>query len=323
VISLKLIWLETHQVFNNSKKKSKEMNILQFLKSLIPSFRKTTITDDCRVTYSELEAIAIPAYASAEKVFSTSKFKSSEMKDFETIFKQFVKTQAGQPMIIGISRGLVKILESKDFIQDRIHRDFEAETFVEGLSSVKANLLRILECVHFATNYSLLLLNYFYLLETAEQNKDKSYVKEALSPAEIDHLNKKFPDFCTILNILGKDKSKIVKMFDSIPDVLLTASTGDIVSATIGEDKLDPIGFRGISGDIGNPIYHIRLIFAQRQIAEYNRNKQLKRVLELRLLNLQMIQADGTDAKLEQEIAYIQGRVQGLDHELTKMEESV
>lgn len=299
------------------------MNIIAYIKSLLPSFSKNRIVDDARVTYAELESAAVPAYADAEKVFHNWKVRSSVMKEFTTTFKRIVKSDAEANIVIAISRGLTRILESKTFIQDKVEAHFESEVITDGISCVKANLLRILETTTFITDYSLLLLNYIYILETAEVVKESGYVRSSLSPAEIDYLHKNFTDFCLAFNALAKEKAKFSKIVDNIPDVLLDINTGETIIGTLGEDKADPLMMRGFSGNTNNPIYHLRLHWAEMQIAKYKRNKELKKVLELRLLNLNMQLEKTPDAKIEKEINYVQGRVQGLDHEIKKMEEGV
>jgi len=299
------------------------MNIIAYINSLLPSFSKNRVVDDARETYAELLSNTVPAYIEAEKVFNNYSFRSQVMKDFSVTYKRIVREDKQVNMIVSISRALERIGQSKDYIQDKIDSNFESEVVSDGMSSVKANLLRILEAVGFTSDYAMLFLNYVYILETGEIVKDTGYVKSTLSPAEIQYLNKHFSDFCLALNTIAKDKQKIVKAIDEIPDVLLNINTGATLIGTVGEDKLDPLLLRNFTSDIKNPIYHLRMIFAERQVQKYKRNRELKKVLELRLLNMTMQLEGAPDAKLEKEIQYVQGRVQSLDHDLKKMEEGI
>lgn len=296
------------------------MNIITFIKSLLPNFSKSRIVDDARLSFTELEINTVPSYKEAEKLFTDWKYRSDQMKDFNTIFKRIVKTDNDVNMVVSISRALNKILDNKEYIQDKIDRNFEAEIVADGISSLKANLIRIAETVSFISDYALLFLNYIYILETAEINKETGYVRSSLSPAEIEYLQKSFTDFCLGLNTLNKDKKKFASIVDEIPDVLLDINTGAVVLGTVGEERIDPLLLNNLSGNTYNPIYHIRLMVTERQVTAYKRNKELKKVLEMRLLNLTMQLEKTPDAKLEKEINYIQSRVQGLDHVLKRME---
>lgn len=299
------------------------MSIISYISSLLPSFSKNKVVDDARLTYAELENNAVPSYAEAEKFFTNYKYRSQHAKDMSVVYKRICRNDSDLNMVVAISKNLGRILSAKDKIMKHIESEFEDEIITSGISSRKLNLIRILEVVSFLTDFSLLFLNYMYVLETAEQNKDTGYVRSNLSKAEVDHLNKCFTDFCLALNSLGRDKDKVEKAIDSIPDILLNIETGQSVVTTFSPDKLDPLSLHGFSSNTNNPIYHIRMMFAERQVAKFKRNKELKKVLELRVLNLMSLRENKEDAKLEKEIEYTQGRIQGLDHEIAKMEEGL
>ena len=59
------------------------------------------------------------------------------------------------------------------------------------------------------------------------------------------------------------------------------------------------------------------------QANRYKRAKELKSVLELRLLNLQQQQSGNADATLDREIEIIQSRIDSLDEKIRKAEGSV
>jgi len=299
------------------------MNILAYVKSLLPSFSKNRVIDDARMSYAELEGSTVPSFAEAEKLFYNFKFRSQQMADFTTIFRRIAKQDANQNLIVGISKALERVLQNKDYVQDKIAANFEDEVIAEGITCVKANLLRVLESVSFVSNYAMCFLNYVYILETAEINQENGYVRSNLSPAEIEYVKSRFTDFCLALNAIGRDKAKFTKAIEEIPDVFLDINTGATVIGTVGEDKVDPLLMRGFSMDCANPIYHVMLVLAERQIAVYKKNKELKKILELRLLNMKMLIEKSPDAKIEKEIAYTQSRIQGLEHDLKKMEEGM
>lgn len=297
------------------------MNIIAYVKSLLSGFTKNRVVDDARVTYAELEGNTIPSYAQAEQLFYNWKYRSQQMKDFSATFKRIVKEDSQQNIIVGISRALDRVLENKIYVQEKIDQHFEEEIVTEGITCVKANLLRVLETVSFVSNYALSFLNYIYILETAQLNEENGYVRSNLSPAEIQHLQDRFTDFCMALNSIARKKDKFAKAIEDIPDVFLDINTGATLIGTIGEEKLDPLLMRNFSGNTMNLIYHVRMMVAERQIASYKKNKELKKVLELRLLNLRMQLENTPDAKIEKEISYTQGRVQSLEHDLKKLEE--
>lgn len=297
------------------------LNIIDYLKTLLPSLSKNRITEDARMSYDELKATTIPAYKEAEKFFVSWKFRSAQMQGYEKIFKRIVKSDNDSQMIVAISRALNRIGDNSDFMQDKIEKHFESETMSTGMSCIKSNLLRILEITTFTSDYALKFLNFAYVCETSEVQKSTGYVRSNITAAQIEELEKGFNDFCFALNAIGKEKVKFSKIVDEIPDVLLDINTGQTIIGTLGENRVDPLLMRGFSAATNNPIYHIRMVIVDYQMRHYERNKETKKMLEMRLLNLQQQMEEKPDAALEHQIEYTRNRITGLDFKLKQMEE--
>jgi hypothetical protein len=62
------------------------------------------------------------------------------------------------------------------------------------------------------------------------------------------------------------------------------------------------------------------MAIANYQIERYNSNKEKKKVLELRLLHLRLLNDGKNDPKIEKEINYIQRRVDSLDRKIKDSE---
>jgi hypothetical protein len=62
------------------------------------------------------------------------------------------------------------------------------------------------------------------------------------------------------------------------------------------------------------------MIVAEYQVARYKEKKELKSILELRLLNLKKTIDGSGDAALEKEINYTQSRIDKLNEQLRKAE---
>lgn len=319
------------------------MQIIDYIKSLLPKFGKDRVLEDSRIIRTEIETVSLPSYVEAEKVFTGWKFKSKQMTELITIFNRNIKTGSGfgtkDNIVTNIRKGLERILDIQELVEDKLQKNLEHDVFADGVTCLKANLIQCLEGISFISKYSYKLLNYIYVVETAiytnEENwkgdfKDfdaKTYIESNFSPAEIEYIEKSFTQFCLVLGALTKTKQDFNKLIEEIPDISINATNSDAINSTISPDKLDPLGMRGFSSTSNsvfmNPIYHFGLMVAEWQANRYKVAKETKKVLELRLLNLQLKVQNNPDAKLEQEIAYIQSRIQGLDYKIQKMEESV
>ena len=164
------------------------------------------------------------------------------------------------------------------------------------------------------------LLNYVYIHETAAITKDEFYIKDNMSKGMINYIEDNFPQFCELIGIVGVDEKKINTILEDIPDIAFGTDPEATVT-TLGEKVVNPIGVLNFGPATSNPIYHIRLIYAEYQANRYKENVDLKRVLELRLLNLEKAYSKNPDAKLEKEIQYTQSRVDKLTNTIRQAEE--
>lgn len=295
------------------------MNLIAFIKSLLPRFNKDRLTEEARITLAELEGMAIPSYKAAFEGLASRNFSSKQITEMEKTFKRMVKG-AGKENIVGaVYSGLETLLKNHKYIQDNIEKHFEEEVIISGISVLKVNLIRLLEFHSFCTRYSLKLLNYIYILETQEVNGDSRYVKDSMSPADIEWVNKHFFDFCVAMSISTKSEKDLETTISKIPDVSLSEGS-EASLAALGEEKTDPFNTRMVAGFSSSPIFHARLVVAEYQANRYKEKKELKTVLELRLLNLQKNLEKNPDAALEKEIEYTQSRVDKLNHYLIQAE---
>lgn len=309
------------------------MSILTYIRNLLPSFKKDRVIEDARIIRSELETVSIPSYKEAEKVFTKYTFSSKEMQDYINIFNRNLKSSTAfgnkDNIVVSIRKGLEVLLQNLETVEGKLEKHLEDDVIAEGITCLKANLIQCLEGISFVSKYSYKFLNFIYVAETAAiDGNSQQAISECFSPAEIDYIEKSFVPFCIALGALTGTKAEFEKTIDRIPDIAITSSNSDAVAHTIDKSKLSPFDMNGLiqgpnQSVFGNPIYHFGLMVAEYQANRYKVSKETKKVLELRLLNLEMVKQKSPDAKLQKEIEYIQSRVQGLDYKIKKMEESV
>lgn len=297
------------------------MKLVDYIKSLLPRFNKDRLTEESRITLSELETIAIPSYKASLETLKTRNFSSKKIQEMERTFKRNVKSSGKANIAEAIFDSLEVLLKNHKTIEGFIEKTFEDEVIIAGVSVLKVNLIRLLELHAFCTRFSLKLLNYFYILETAEVGANDKYVKDSLSAGEIAWIEEHFLTFCLALSACTKSEKELTDIITTIPDVIL-ADGAEAAIAAVGEDRADPFSTRGL-GFTSNPIFHLRLVVASYQVSRYKEKKELKTILELRLLNLQRNLQKNPDAALEREIEYVQSRVDKLNQVLLKpMQES-
>lgn len=297
------------------------MRILDFIRSMLPRLRKDQILEDLRITEGELKNSVTPAYDDAEKFFKTAKLKSKDSAEMSTTFYRNYKASRvnKQNMVLEIGSRIKNVVANLKFVSEQNEDLLERDVFKDGLTAKKAILVRSAEQLSFVSRYAIDLLNLVYLNET----KEMGGAVHDLVPIQKSKLTGNVGNFAAILSIFGEEPEKFQKQFDTMPDVVINEKTFSSLAAVYTDDNLDPLHIPLVSGFESNPIYHLRLLVAEWQADRYKVYKDKKRMLELRLLNLKMLDEKNPDPKVEQEIEYIQNRIEGLEFKMKKMEEAV
>lgn len=298
------------------------MNLLTYLKGLLPSFDKNMILDDARITKSELKEFTYEAYETSLHFLGKWKWKSEQIKSFQVIFSRMLKVSGNDNMVTTIHKSLKMTLENLEIVEQIIEKTFNEEIASSGLTYLKANLLQFTEAVGFVSKYARKLLIYIYICETAcyESDSEIIQIKQSLSPAEIKWLQENFVSFCTMLANVSRNGVDVKKVLENIPDIVITDENGSVLRNTIGENKIDPFEMRLVPIWM-NPIYRVGMFVAEWQAKRYNAAKEEVKLVELRKLNLEKLTQNKPDARIQKEIEYMETRIQDINFKLAKMEE--
>lgn len=297
------------------------MKIQQFVSSLLPTFGKDRVVEDCRLTRTELKDFTIPAYQAALPLLGKWEFKSVAMEGFIGTFGRMVKTSGRSNIVTGIHDCFKPILDNLDAIEEMVDKTYNEEVAGMGLTYLKANLLQLVETIAFVSKFARKFLIYAYVAETAEYAEGDTKLSESLTPAEIEWITANFVSFCTALNIASGNPSDMRKQLNDIPDVVVTSENAGTLSATLGEAKIDPFQMKLIPVWL-NPIYHIGMFVAEWQADRYKAAKEEVKLLQLRKLNLEKLSNGKPDAHVQREIKYLESRIQGINYKIAKMEKT-
>lgn len=301
------------------------MNIIQIVKSFLPHLDKDRVIEDLRITAGELDNFALPSYKQASEYFKSSKVKSQANKDLIDIFYRNFDMQgmSKQPNVAAeILKRLIFIKDNTDYILSLAETLYERDIINEGLTAKKAIILKAASAVSFISRYSIDLLNYMYISEAGALGADLEEGM-SLSPAGMKHIQENIARFSRMLSDYGIPTKKFTNIVLQIPEVAISSKTADSLRGLYKDNDIDPFGNVFKSGFTGSPIYHLRLQVAEWQSHRYKANKEKKAILELRLLYLKTYKDGQTDAKLEQEIAHTQSRVDRINRYLAEVEEDL
>lgn len=301
------------------------MKIISFVKSLLPRIGKDQILEDIRVTSGELEQIVLPNYKHAADYFRINKTKSAAVKELsEAFYDRFDKGSiVKQSSIVGeVAVRLGFIQDNLNYVQAQIDELMERDVINEGLTAKKSILVRAADQISFISRFASDVLNYIYVQEAIEFGADTEESMQ-LAPAVQKNVVNGIKLFAAYISDYGIPNKEFEKLVLSVPDIVISSRNENSIIGMYKEREIDPFNSAYVQGFNNNPIYHLRLVFAEWQSSRYKATKEKKKLLELRLLHLKLLQEKKADSKVEAEINYIQSRVDRSERYMRDVEESV
>lgn len=297
------------------------MKMKDYISSLLPSFTKTRMIEDLGVVREELRHTTLPAYQTAAKAFANTRFKAQELVKFEEEFKKNVKSRfRGGNSVIIMAQILEQVDKNIDVAERSVNAYYSDDVMREAMTYLKANLAQYIETVTFVVRYARRHLLFVVSAENAATADNPTYF--GMTEGEFEWLRVQRYNFFQALCVMGGFKpEEVEKNFKEIPDIVLTKDNASVIEKTVGLQKVDPFQF-GLIPVWLNPIYHVRMNIAEWQVKRYKAAKHEKETIELRLLQLKHQQSGKTDARLQEQIEYNEGRLQKLNYELKEMEDA-
>lgn len=298
------------------------MSIVSFIKTLVPGLERNEVKEDIRITKKEIDDKSIPLYSDASKYFIRTPFKNKKTQELnDTFMRAFNKSREYKNMIDAASQLMPYVSTNLSFIEEQIDSVFAEKIVSSTVTYKKAIILRAADYMGFVSIYSLNLLTLVYHYEN-QGNDLGGYSEIEISKARIKAIESNVSNFARILKVYGVKPASFQNIYKSLPDVKID---DDFINAVneLREKNMDELGVIGIQGFEGNPIYHYRLMFAEWQANRYKLNKEKKKYLELRLMQLKMKNDNEEDPGLDKEIKYLSDRIEKLEYWLHKQEDSV
>lgn len=299
------------------------MKLMAFVKSLLPRIDKSDILEDINVTKTEITTGIIPTYESARVGLKTLKIKSKDNLELQKVFYRNYDISANKKqenMVADIAEALPTLLVNLEYVESQLDDILSKDIIRDGLSARKVTLIRAADHISFISRMSIDLLNLVYVneAEARHSNLEDGY-KLVKKTREL--IEKNVFVFGKLLKAYTQDPKNFQVLVGSMPDIVINSETEELLKGVYAEHDLDPLSSDLVQNFEYNPIYHIRLAIAEWQANRYKKFADTKKMLELRLLHLTMMQDDKPSEALKKEIEYIQKRVDDIDYKLKKMED--
>ncbi len=298
------------------------MSIVSFIKTLVPGLERNEVKEDIRITKKEIDDKSIPLYSDAAKYFIRTPFRSKKTEELNNTFMRALgKSREYKNMLDAANQLMPEVSANLTFLEEQMDSVFAEKIISSAVTYKKAIILRALDYIGFVSIYSLNLLTLVYHYEN-EGNDLGGYSDIEISPVRIKTIETNVANFARILKVYGVSHSNFQNIYKSLPDVKLNDEFINAISE-LKEKNLDELGIVTAQGFEGNPVYHYRLMFAEWQANRYKLNKEKKKYLELRLMQLKMKNDNEEDPGLDKEVKYLSERIEKLEYWLHKQEDSV
>lgn len=295
-------------------------NILQFLRSLTPSFKRDDLVEAIRQLREGVVDQTLPPFQTTLADFPSAQFKSKVAQDYAKNFDRFVDTSYRGNWLVVTNAVLTALPDHIDRLLAAANKAYGSTISVAGINYQKATILQLLAITDFAVRYSRQMLLYVLAAEANVKAKTLATGKERPQP-EINWLEQNQRAYFTVLGVLSVKGQDLIQDLFNIPEVTITDENVDTVEETVGIAKVDPFGFNLLPATNWNPFFFFGMMWANMQIARWERAKNEKRALEFRLEQLRGQKVDREDAKLESTIAVYENEVNKLAAKIAKLEE--
>ena len=295
------------------------MSLKNYLQNFMPRLKRRELNDAIEKTRVELNDVAIPEYEAAAEFFGNRKFKSKWVEQFDQTFNKEFRVKHKGNFIQAINDTLPLLSENLNSIERLMDADREINFSRDAVSLMNLNLVRAVDHMRFLTEYASRLLNAALAMEVniAKGNKEFHEVPNA----ELDWLNNNKTMFIGAYSLLTMKKADFDKRIKEIPAVTVGQDNIEMVEGNLERGRSDPLELNLIPLPI-NPFYIVGRWIAERQAARYKTAKAERDSIQLRLLYLRQLDAEGKgDPILKNEIEITQSRVEKLSYEIKEMEE--
>lgn len=289
------------------------MNAFDYVKSLLPSFGQDHILDDLARLRAETNDVLLPSLSQAESTFEGVTLKSAYAKGIENTLKRRFADHGPRATLFSILDEVYKGVPAQLATLDKlVESSFAKDVAKETLSYRKANTLRYIETLNFSVQYAIRMLVRVIRMEGGAEGEHEA----SLHAAEKQHLDANYMAWLDTLTLIDQKPEALEEHIASIPEI----GVADGVEGAIDAKKLDPMKQNFIN-PVWNPIYHIRMRNAEKTVADINRAKEERKLVELRLMEYKTRQGGKHDPAVEQQIEKIEERLKKLDHSIARMSE--
>lgn len=298
------------------------MKIKDFIKALASKFNIGELVDAIRSLRKTLKEVDIPLWATASKELKS--LKHPQAKKFEDAINKGCKGVYRGGMVGGVYDAIKNSQLILDYLEELVSTEFNhvSQTILkDGITFKKANVLQYVDVIDFLMSYGRRIVELLYVLEANQKSPNAQKLEDAFTPEDLEYIDKNLQAFIDAIRMGSYDIKELAQAFSEIPDAVANAESEEVMSSTVGLQKIDPFGQRNFFST-RSPIYHLQMWIAESQVRKYQAAIERRKLVELRLLKLRELKDGGmAPDNIESQIAYQEARLDKINRQIREKEE--
>ena len=300
------------------------MKLSQFVKSLLPSFKRSKVEVDLKQLEDILKKVVLPTLKKAVEVTRGEPLQSAMAVSVDIGVRKASGINSSAITLLGILYNMYAALLPKlDYIGKIIDDEFEPDLSRANMTYKQLSIVRFLELARFGIDYGVRLTSRLLAAEARTRLNQTDRIDDQLTPSERKYMDDNLGSFLQIVGLLHVPLNSLRQALEKMPEVVVVPEKADTAEQLVGLDKLDPLrlGFINSSALDYNFIYHFRLMKAEAEVRHYKLMEKEAQALELRILELKEAYQNRQDPRLQQQLEYREGQLQRLRIEYNELTE--
>ncbi len=300
------------------------MKLSQFVKSLLPSFKRSKVEVDLKQLEDILKKVVLPTLKKAVEVTRGEPLQSAMAVSVDIGVRKASGINSSAISLLGILYNMYAALLPKlDYIGKIIDDEFEPDLSRDNMTYKQLSIVRFLELARFGIDYGVRLTSRLLAAEARTRLNQTDRIDDQLTPSERKYMDDNLGSFLQVVGLLHVPLNSLRQALEKMPEVVVVPEKADTAEQLVGLDKLDPLrlGFINSSALDYNFIYHFRLMKAEAEVRHYKLMEKEAQALELGILELKEAYQNRQDPRLQQQLEYREGQLQRLRIEYNELTE--
>lgn len=295
-------------------------NISEFVKGMLPVFKKDRVLEDIRITIGEYNLLK-PRYAEAATLFNHYTPKDETVIKYSKVFKANFTGKFNSNIICHVDENMDLLISNLKAVEGLANYNLDPNIATAGLSIRQAVVIRYTECFSFLSKYLRKYLTFVYVAETIASGSE-GVLSDSVSKADQKWLEDNLDSFINAYKVCLRDSDKSKESIEQIPEINVAQSNYNQLQQTVGEDKIDPLEMRFVTTGF-SPIYFVRAKIAEYQVARYQEMKKEVETLGLRKMHLENQIKNRPNPRLQAQIEVLESMIHELNAKTAEFEEGL